>query len=99
MNRNCSACSMKTDINSYKKDRTACKTCYNKNENTRKNHINTLIQNQQHTPSEKKTCSSQHQLKIDNNNPSVSTYETHANVVFGPRNVAKLDTCSKYLKK
>ena len=41
--------------------------------------------------------------KIDNvrekrsndNNPNVSTYEKHANVVIGPRNVGKIITCSK----
>ena len=31
MNRNCSACDIMIDINIYKKDRTVCKTCYNKN--------------------------------------------------------------------
>ena len=42
MNRNCSACDIMIDINNYKKDRTVCKTCYNKNK--RKNNINTLPQ-------------------------------------------------------
>ena len=37
MNRNCSACDIIIDINNYKKDRTVCKTCYNKNK--RKNNI------------------------------------------------------------
>ena len=37
MNRNCSACDIMIDINNYKKDRTVCKTCYNKNK--RKNNI------------------------------------------------------------
>ena len=30
MNRNCSLCNIKLDINNYKKDRTVCKDCYNK---------------------------------------------------------------------
>ena len=40
MNGNCSACNIKIDINYYKRDRTVCKTCYNKNE--RKNNNNTI---------------------------------------------------------
>ena len=39
-NKNCSACSIKLDINNYKKDRTICKDCYNKKK--RKININTL---------------------------------------------------------
>ena len=42
MNRNCSACNTNVDLNNYKKDRTVCKSCYNKNK--RKNINNTLIQ-------------------------------------------------------
>ena len=30
-NKNCSACNIKLDLNNYKKDRTVCKDCYNKN--------------------------------------------------------------------
>ena len=30
-NKNCTSCNMKLDINNYKKDRTICKECYNKN--------------------------------------------------------------------
>ena len=30
-NKNCTLCNMKLDINNYKKDRTICKGCYNKN--------------------------------------------------------------------
>ena len=40
MNRNCTACNIMIDINNYKKDRTVCKNCYNKNK--RKNNNNTL---------------------------------------------------------
>ncbi len=42
MNRNGTACNIMIDINNYKKDRTVCKTCYNKNK--RKNKINTSYQ-------------------------------------------------------
>ena len=44
MNRNCTACNIIIDINNYKKDRTVCKNCYNKNK--RKNNNNTLPPNQ-----------------------------------------------------
>ena len=40
-NKNCSACSIKLDINKYKKDRTVCRDCYNK-----KKRKNNLVQNQ-----------------------------------------------------
>ena len=43
MNRNCTACNIMIDINNYKKDRTVCKSCYNKNK--RKNKIDTLPPN------------------------------------------------------
>ena len=99
MNQNCSACNMKIDINSYRKCRTVCKTCYNKNKNRRKNNKNTLIQNYQHTPSVQETCSSQDQPKTDSNNPCVSIYENHANVVIGPRNVGKTCYMLKILEK
>ena len=36
MNRNCTACNILIDINNYKKDRTVCKTCYNKNKRKNK---------------------------------------------------------------
>ena len=43
MNRNCTACNIMIDINNYKKDRTVCKTCCNKNK--RKNNIDKLPPN------------------------------------------------------
>ena len=46
MNRICNACNIKIDENNYLKDRTVCKSCYNKNRRKNKNN-NTLIQNQQ----------------------------------------------------
>ena len=45
MNRICKTCNIETDKNIYLKDRTVCKTCYNKNR--RKTNINTLIQSEQ----------------------------------------------------
>ena len=67
------------DINSYKKDRTVCKTCYNKNK--RKNNTNTLPQN--------KIITSYQQPNIENVNNEISTYENHRHVVIGPSNVGK----------
>ena len=60
MNQYCSACSIKVDINSYKKDETVCRICYNKNKNKRKNKNNTSIQN--------KTSASYQQPKTENGN-------------------------------
>ena len=46
MNRICITCNIDVDENNYLKDRTVCKSCYNRNR--RKNNNNTtLIQNQQ----------------------------------------------------
>ena len=42
--KNCSACILKLDKDNYKRDRTVCEDCYNKN---KKNNNNTLIQNHQ----------------------------------------------------
>ena len=92
MNRNCSACNVMIDINNYKENRTVCKTCYNKNK--RKNNNNTL------SPKEKNTSYQQPNIEDANNkkklkgnngkdNSNVSTYENHAYVVIGPRNVGK----------
>ena len=95
MDRNCSACNIKIDINNFKKDRTVCKNCYNKIK--RKNNNYALTQNQQHTTSEKETCSSQHKPKLDNNN--VSARENHAYIVIGSRNVGKTYYMLKKLEK
>ena len=79
MNRICNTCNIETDENTYLKDRTVCKGCYNKNR--RKNNNNNIIQNQQ--------------PKIDKindnnvNNPSISTNENHRHVGIGPSNVGK----------
>ena len=61
------------------KDRTVCRSCYNKYR--RKNNNNTLIHNQQPKID-----------KINNNNDinhNFSAYENHAYVVIGHRNVGK----------
>ena len=81
------------DIYKYEKDRTVCKTCYNKK---RKNNINTLPPNKINT--------SYQQPNIENvnnkdNNPNVSTYENRAIVVIGPRNVGKTNYMLKVLEK
>ena len=88
MNRNCTACNILIDINNYKKDRTVCKTCYNKNK--RKNNFNTLPPNKNDNEN------------VDNNkdnNPNISTYENRANVIIGPRNVGKTFYVLKILEK
>ena len=61
-NEKCSVCSLKLDINNYKKYRTVCKDCYNKKKK------NNLVQN--------KITISQQQPKIENgknnnNNPTL----------------------------
>ena len=61
MNKNCSACNIKLNINNYKKDRTVCRDCYNK-----KKRKNNLVQNE--------ITISHHQQPIiqhDNNNRSL----------------------------
>ena len=91
MNRHCSACNTIIHINNYKKDRTVCKTCYNKNK--RKNNNNTLPLNKNITS---------YQQPINNtkdNNTNVSTYENHRHVVIGPSNVGKTFYMLKVLEK
>ena len=93
MNRNCSACNIIIDIKNYKKDRTVCKTCYNKNK--RKNNNNTLPPNKVNTSCQQPNIekdNNKNKLKINNNkenNPNASTYENHRHVVIGPSNVGK----------
>ena len=89
MNRICNTCNIEIDENNYLKNRTVCKNCYNKKR--RKNNINNLIHNQQ--PKIDKT-------NINNdNNHNVSTFENHAYVVIGPRNVSKSYYMLKLLAK
>ena len=89
MNRNCTACNIMVDINNYKKDKTVCKNCYNKNK--RKNNFNTLPPNKNNT--------SYQQPNIENVDNNPSTYENRANVVIGPRNVGKTYYMLKVLEK
>ena len=89
MNRNCTACDIMIDKNNYKKDRTVCKTCYNKNK--RKNNIDKL-------PT-KKINTSYQQPNIENVDNNPSTYENRANVVIGPTNIGKTYYMLKVLEK
>ena len=103
MNRNCSACNIMIDINIYKKNRTVCKTCYNKNK--RKNNNNTLPPNKINTSYQQpnfENVNNKKKLKIKNNkdnNVIVSTYENHCDVVIGSSNVDKTYCMLKILEK
>ena len=90
MNRNCTACDIMIDINNYKKDRTVCKTCCNKNK--RKNNNDKL-------PTKKINTSYQHPNIENVNNKNLSTFENRANVIIGPRNVGKTYYMLKVLEK
>ena len=94
MNRNCSVCNIKIDTTKYKKDRTACKNCYNRNKNKRKdNDKNTLLQNQ--LPKFENVNNN----KNNSNNPSVLTCENDSHIVIGPRNVGETYYMMKVLEK
>ena len=92
------------DINIYKKDRTVCKTCYNKNK--RKNNI-ILTPNDLKTASNKTVKNKKNKLKagsnienVNNNNSDiVSTYENRANVIIGPGNIGKTYYMLKILER
>ena len=86
MNQICNTCKIEIDENIHLKDRTVCKSCYNKN----RRKINNK-QNQQPKVDEIN--------KSIDNNPSVSLYENHAFVVIGPRNVGKTYYVLKILEK
>ena len=89
MNPICKICNTEIDKNNYLKNTNVCKRCYNKIR--RKNNNNTLIQNQPPKVD-----------KISNNNvnnTSVLSYENHANVVIGPKNVGKTYYMLKMLEK
>ena len=90
MNRNCSACNINIDEKNYQRHRTICKKCHN--ENRRKNNSNTINENE--------IVTTPQQTKIDkSNNNNVSTFENHACVVIGPRNVGKTHYMLKVLEK
>ena len=85
----CTTCNINLEKNNHLTDRTLCEICYKKNR--RKKINNTSIQNQQ--PKIDK-------VNINNdNNPNVSTYENHAYVAIGPRNVGKTFFMLKMLGK
>ena len=91
MNQICSACNIMIDIIIYKKNRTVCKTCYNKDK--KKNNKNILLSN--------KNITSYQQPNNNNkdNNTYVSTYENHRHVIIGPSNVGKTFYMLKVLEK
>ena len=60
-NKNCSTCNINLDINNYKKDRTVCRDCYNKQK--RKININTLPPNEIN-----ENVNTPQQSKFENNN-------------------------------
>ena len=83
MNRICNTCNIERDEDKFMKDRTVCKNCYNKNRRKNKNQQPKIE-------------------KINNNHDSItndSTYENHANLVIGPRNVGKTYNMLKMLEK
>ena len=91
MNRNCSKCNIKIDKKNYLKNRTLCRSCYNKNRRK-----NTIINNEISITSQ--------QPKNDNNinkddNTIIATHENHAYVVVGPRNNGKTYYMLKKLEK
>ena len=89
MNRNCSICDIMINENNHLKHRTICKKC--QNENRRKNNHNTITENE--------IATTPQQPKIDKINNKVSTYENHAYVVIGPRNVGKTYYILKVLEQ
>ena len=93
MNRNCSACNKKIDTINYKKGKSVCKTCYNKNKNERKN---TLPPNTNIVPDQQPKLNN---VSNKDSNLIVSAHENHAYVVVGARNVGKIYYMLKKLKK
>ena len=88
MNRNCTVCNIILEINNYKKDRTVCKSCYNKNKRKNNNIFSTPNYQQPNIENVN-----------NNNNGIVSTYENHRQVIIGPRNVGKTYYMLKVLEK
>ena len=93
-NKICSVCKIKIDENNYKKDRTVCKSCYNKKK--RKNKYispihETKITNVTNVNNKKK--------QKHDNNPNFLTLENHRHVVIGPSNVGKTYYMLKTLEK
>ena len=88
MNQICNSCNVEIDDYNYLKDRTVCKSCYNKNRRKNDNKQN------QHPKVEHVNNN-----KNNDNNVSVPAYENHAYVVIGPRNVGKTYYMLKVLEK
>ena len=90
--KKCTVCKIKIAEGNYKKDRNICKNCYKTN---RKKYSN--------NEKKRKLDDSMNNIgkpKIDKiNNNNVSTYENHACVVIGPRNVGKIYYILKILEK
>ena len=93
MNRNCSACDIMIDIDNYKKDRTVCKTCYNKNK--RKNNIDTNVnKNVSDFENVNKRVSDFENVNkkvsdFENVNNIVPKFENQRHIIIGPSNVGK----------
>ena len=89
MNRLCKTGNIEKVQKNHLKDRTVCKSCliiYRKKNNDN----NTLKQNRQ----------PQSDNNINNiNNSTVSTYENHAFVIIGPRNLSKFYYMLEKVKK
>ena len=82
-NKFCSVCKIEIDENNYKKDRTVCKSCYNKKK--RKKQYNTSIH--------------ETKVPNVNNKKNVLTLENHRHVIIGPSNVGKTFYMLKVLEK
>ena len=89
MNRNCSVCNIKVDKNNYLKDRTVCKSCYNK----KRGEIEIITSNQQ--PKNDHVNNNKSYV----NNPKVSTYENQRHINIGPSHVGKTYYMLKVLEK
>ena len=84
-NKFSTVCEIKADEKNYKKDRTVCKSCYNKKK--RKNDFNTSIHETKIDNVNKKINIPEKQKH--NKNPNVLTLENHHHVVIGPSNVGR----------
>ena len=90
----CITCNIKIDKNNYSKDRTVCKSCYNKKR--RKNNNNTTIGKEIGiSPQQPKI----HNINKKNTNNIVSAYEDHRHLIIGPSNVGKTYYMLKVLEK
>ena len=93
--KKCTVCDIEKDEDNCEKDRSICKNCYNINrkknnndEKKRKNH-GSMNNIEKEKP----------KIDIVNNKLNVSTYENHAYIVIGPRNVGKTYYMLKVLEE